>query len=981
VKTEGTAPLSYQWQLNGSNLANSTWIRGATENTLRIQNIQSLDAGNYSVLVSNNYGAVTSSCALLVVHCPPVVAITTPTEGASFSTRDNIPLSAEAFDIDNTVDRVSFFATASATNSQPTLLGILTNSAFSPFTAQLLWTNVSAGLYTITAVAMDTLGATATSAPVSIAVMSPEPLVWLVTPINGTIWLPFANIALGAGTDDDGTVVKVEFFAGTNRVGIVKSHPFTTTWSNVLEGLYTLTAQATDDTGRVGTSSPVNVIVGTVASQPIFRFSQSSYQVSEGMGWISVTILKNLSAAASVNYTSADLSATASSDYAAVSGTLYFADGQISSTFSVPIYDDAQIEGPETFTICLSSPSNGGSIAEPGCAIIAISDNDANTASCLDTAPPSPAPSATGSLCIDLAPSQAYGQWRFPWESCWRNSGVTVSGLAIGNYDVEFKPVDCYMAPTNALIPVGTNGLVRQTFNYTALGVPQLGSIAFNIQPNDIATNPDVDFRGQWQLDGETSWHDSGEILPNITIGVYTVHFKQVPGRVTPADRQLQVVADQINVAEASYLIANAIPAEAILPHSLAFRQITNSYTTGLPYAFAGQIKSDLGWASGFVVKQRVVLTAAHVVFDDVTLSYITGVRWFFQRQAGTYEPLPQVPRGWYVFSGYAAQRAIDDSPGISSPLSQNQDIAALYFLENAGRGGSGGYLVSESTGTEWLLENALKTLVGYPLSCSTQCNPGKMHATDAYDISFTPQFDRVFRTSEILSFPGNSGGPICVQHTNGTFYPAAIYLGGSGETIVRAIDGKAADLINQAEISSHSGENAVGGGVARIVSNFGTSPFCSGWVEVHVGPASALNAGAAWRVSPAYSQYSAYTNFTAQTGRIPVQNGSFAIEFRDIPGFVGPTNITNQVYCNQGIAIYPSYTVEPPQLLWTSNSLNITGISGTSYRIDYTDSLCANPVWTPLVMSVTLTNAITPVGNINGTNQGSRFYRTVWLP
>jgi hypothetical protein len=110
--------------------------------------------------------------------------------------------------------------------------------------------------------------------------------------------------------------------------------------------------------------------------------------------------------------------------------------------------------------------------------------------------------------------------------------------------------------------------------------------------------------------------------------------------------------------------------------------------------------RSDVGTATGFVVKPRVVATAAHAVFDEGTLSYTTGRSGSFQRDRGTYEPKPQSPRGFYIFEGYAAQRAAEGTPGESSPESQNLDVAALYFLEDAGRGGSSGYLGSDAMTT-----------------------------------------------------------------------------------------------------------------------------------------------------------------------------------------------------------------------------------------------------------------------------------------
>jgi uncharacterized delta-60 repeat protein len=58
----GTPPLSYQWCKDGTNIA------GATTPGLCLTNVQQLDQGSYSVVVSNGFGSVTSSAALLVVN-------------------------------------------------------------------------------------------------------------------------------------------------------------------------------------------------------------------------------------------------------------------------------------------------------------------------------------------------------------------------------------------------------------------------------------------------------------------------------------------------------------------------------------------------------------------------------------------------------------------------------------------------------------------------------------------------------------------------------------------------------------------------------------------------------------------------------------------------------------------------------------------------------------------------------------------------
>ncbi len=74
INAAGSRPLSYQWRRNG------IAISGATNATLQLPNVQSPDAGAYSVVVSNALGNVTSTDATLTV-VPRVV---------SFSSRLNI---------------------------------------------------------------------------------------------------------------------------------------------------------------------------------------------------------------------------------------------------------------------------------------------------------------------------------------------------------------------------------------------------------------------------------------------------------------------------------------------------------------------------------------------------------------------------------------------------------------------------------------------------------------------------------------------------------------------------------------------------------------------------------------------------------------------------------------------------------------------------------------------------------------------------
>lgn len=61
VGVDGYEPLSYQWLFNGTKLAN------ATNASLSLTNVATTDGGNYAVVVTNDYGAVTSAVAVLTV--------------------------------------------------------------------------------------------------------------------------------------------------------------------------------------------------------------------------------------------------------------------------------------------------------------------------------------------------------------------------------------------------------------------------------------------------------------------------------------------------------------------------------------------------------------------------------------------------------------------------------------------------------------------------------------------------------------------------------------------------------------------------------------------------------------------------------------------------------------------------------------------------------------------------------------------------
>jgi uncharacterized repeat protein (TIGR03803 family) len=79
VQAGGSAPLIYQWRKNGTNLVEGGRISGSTGSTLLIGSVALADSGTYSVVVSNVYGSVTSTDAVLTATATAPIITLQPT--------------------------------------------------------------------------------------------------------------------------------------------------------------------------------------------------------------------------------------------------------------------------------------------------------------------------------------------------------------------------------------------------------------------------------------------------------------------------------------------------------------------------------------------------------------------------------------------------------------------------------------------------------------------------------------------------------------------------------------------------------------------------------------------------------------------------------------------------------------------------------------------------------------------------------------
>jgi hypothetical protein len=145
--------------------------------------------------------------------------------------------------------------------------------------------------------------------------------------------------------------------------------------------------QEPDETFFVNLSAPGNATIandhgtGTIINDdspaaPTVQFTQASYSVQEDLGAVTITVTRtgDTSGPVSVDYSTADGTATQKSDYEISAGTLSFASGETSKPLTVLINEDMYIEGNEVFSLSLTN-AIGASLGPQNTASVTISDD------------------------------------------------------------------------------------------------------------------------------------------------------------------------------------------------------------------------------------------------------------------------------------------------------------------------------------------------------------------------------------------------------------------------------------------------------------------------------------------------------------------------------------------------------------------------------------------------------------------------------
>jgi len=152
----------------------------------------------------------------------------------------------------------------------------------------------------------------------------------------------------------------------------------------------------------------------------------------------------------------------------------------------------------------------------------------------------------TGSLTVTINPAeaaQAGTGWSIDGGATWNASAYTMADLAVGDYEVQFKPIAGWNQPANRPVTIVAETDTPITGTY----VRQTGSLLVTITPPDA-----VAAGAQWSIDG-TTWHSSGTQLDDLFVGQYMVSFKPVQGWTTPQDQPATIEYNQTETVVGNY--------------------------------------------------------------------------------------------------------------------------------------------------------------------------------------------------------------------------------------------------------------------------------------------------------------------------------------------------------------------------------------------------------------------------------------------
>jgi hypothetical protein len=312
-QTDSGQPISL------AGVANGTYILHATVDPEHVLT-ESNNANNVTdTKIQISKRSVTVLSQTNPVTNPPSAAITSPIQGANVSGTVTIEAAAAATS-PATVTSVQFLL-----DGQP-LGGPVTSAPYS-----YNWTlgSTSSGTHQLSAQVTDSSGNVGTAQPISVNVVpsgpstvSTSPSINITNPVDNQI--ESGTVPVVADATDNTAVKSVQYFLDGSPLGsLLTTSPYSIRWntSSARNGTHTLTAQATDTAGLVGTSAAVTVTVQNPAP-PMTCFVLQAQVTVHGAGTVTTPAFHTAARGeVLIAFVSADSPAATASQSATVTGS------------------------------------------------------------------------------------------------------------------------------------------------------------------------------------------------------------------------------------------------------------------------------------------------------------------------------------------------------------------------------------------------------------------------------------------------------------------------------------------------------------------------------------------------------------------------------------------------------------------------------------------------------------------------------------
>jgi len=185
-----------------------------------------------------------------------------------------------------------------------------------------------------------------------------------------------SNGTASAGSDYTATTGTLSFGAGVTSLSF--QVPVTNDTQDEANETVNLTLSNPGGGAVLGTRRTAVLTIVDNDTGGTLNFSASTYQRSEDGSSISIKVLRTGGAASgvAVSYATSPGTANPATDYTHASGTLNFAAGQSSASFTVLLKNDAVVEADETVSLSLGNPTGGATLGTRPTAVLTILNDD-----------------------------------------------------------------------------------------------------------------------------------------------------------------------------------------------------------------------------------------------------------------------------------------------------------------------------------------------------------------------------------------------------------------------------------------------------------------------------------------------------------------------------------------------------------------------------------------------------------------------------